>query len=50
MSIFKLVQMGIDLFDTSYATQMTEESKAFRVMDSYAYDGKFETIDLTEER
>ncbi|KAI6189869.1 Queuine tRNA-ribosyltransferase accessory subunit 2 [Aphelenchoides bicaudatus] len=48
--IFNLIQLGIDMFDSSFVVQMADESKAFRVSDSYPEDNNFELIDLTEER
>lgn len=38
------------MFDSSYAVQVAEESKAFRISNCYPTDGRFELFDLAENR
>ncbi|CAJ0950062.1 unnamed protein product, partial [Mesorhabditis belari] len=45
--VWHLVQLGVDLFDTSYAVKMAEKAKAIRLNDSYATNGDFELMDFT---
>ncbi|KAI6222907.1 TGT domain-containing protein [Aphelenchoides fujianensis] len=49
-AIFRLVSLGVDLFDTSYAVQLAEESKAMRVDAEYPKRNEFEVLDLREEK
>ncbi|KAI6186632.1 Queuine tRNA-ribosyltransferase accessory subunit 2 [Aphelenchoides besseyi] len=49
-NIFQMVLFGIDLFDSSWAVQLAEESKAFRVSSAYPKTNEFEVLELSNEK
>lgn len=48
--IFFFVKLGVDLFDSSYATYLAESGKAFRLGDNFPSElSDFEELDFNDK-
>ncbi|CAJ0586509.1 unnamed protein product, partial [Mesorhabditis spiculigera] len=47
--VWHLVRMGIDLFDTSFASKMADEAKAIRLAPDFAETSSFTLMDFTDD-